>query len=264
MNANEFKMTLVSVLRKDPRILGIAQTGDPNAPLVPGKSDIDLFVLCESVPTQEERLAAYQELAGMHDGVTMQVCAGGVWGYGDIFMAGGIDVMPMYFPIGEMRADLDELLAGKRIEKEGRFYPIGRLASIETIHVLYEKENSWSELIAKVRSHPKELFDRWYQSEAARMIDEEDLSRAELRHEVWFFHQVAEEFLDHFLQALYAKNDCYFPSRKRNESAVDSFAKKPADCSRRLHNLIRLAAYEDTIDAAVSEIRSLARELMEL
>lgn len=46
------------------------------------------------------------------------------------------------------------------------------------------------------------------------MIDEEDLDRAELCHEALFYHQVLEELLDHFLQLLYAKNNCYFPQPK--------------------------------------------------
>ena len=36
-------------------ILGIGQTGEVNAPLVPGKSDIDMFVLCTGVPSKTER-----------------------------------------------------------------------------------------------------------------------------------------------------------------------------------------------------------------
>ena len=36
-------------------ILGIGQTEDVNAPLVPGKSDIDMLVLCTGVPSKTER-----------------------------------------------------------------------------------------------------------------------------------------------------------------------------------------------------------------
>lgn len=31
-------------------------------------------------------------------------------------------------------------------------------------------------------------------------------------------------------EALYAKNDSYFPSCKRTEKAIAGFKKKPADC----------------------------------
>ena len=36
MNANDFKNRLVEFLSVDERILGIGQTGEVNAPLVPG------------------------------------------------------------------------------------------------------------------------------------------------------------------------------------------------------------------------------------
>lgn len=261
MKANEFKNELVEMLIESELIYGIGQTGDLNAPLIPGKSDIDLFVLCKEVPSQEERLKMYAKLTNQYDSLSMQVCAGGIWGYGDIFLCDGIDVMPMYFTIDEMREYVEEVLAGKHLEKEGRFYPIGRLASIETIHVLYDKEQSWDKIISLVKTYPEELFKMWYQSEICRVVDEEDLSRATLRHEVLFYHQVVEEFLDHFLQALYAKNKRYFPSRKRTEKAITEFKKKPDQCYERLLKVVELGAKETTIEESVEELRKLCEEL---
>ena len=117
----------------------------------------------------------------------MEVCSGGVWGYGDIFYINGIDVMPMYFSVTDMQEYIDEILAGKHLEKEGSFYPIGRLASIETINVLCEKNHAWTNIVNKVRTYPQDLFDKWYSSEVWRIVDEEDLGRAKLRHEVLFY-----------------------------------------------------------------------------
>lgn len=263
-NANEFKNLLVELLSKCETIYGIGQTGDINAPLIPGKSDIDLFVLCKEVPSKEEREAMYQKLLGKYESLEMQVCSGGIWGYGDIFICDGIDVMPMYFTIDEMRGYIEEVLAGKHLEKEGRFYPIGRLASIETINVLFDREETWGHIVELVKNHPQDLFDMWYGSEIWRVIDEEDLSRAVLRHEVLFYHQVVEEFLDHFLQALYAKNNCYFPSRKRTQKAIEGFAKKPDNCYERLRRVVKLGADEETIEESVQELRKLGNELKSL
>lgn len=264
MNANEFKNRLVEFLSADERILGIGQTGDMNAPLVPGKSDIDMFVLCTDVPSKTEREEMYRKFSAEYESLQMEVCGGGIWGYGDIFMCGGIDVMPMYFTVEEMQGYLEEVLDGKHLEKEGRFYPIGRLASIESINILFERNKTWSKIVALVKSHPEALFKKWYESECWKMIDEEDLGRAELRHEILFYHQVVEEFLDHFLQALYAKNDCYFPSRKRTEKAIAEFKKKPADCYERLLKIVELASKEETIEASVAELRKLGKELKEM
>ena len=161
-------------------------------------------------------------------------------------------------------SNCDEILAGKHLEKEGNFYPIGRLASIETINVLWEKNNAWTNIVNKVRTYPQDLFDKWYSSEVRKMIDEEDLGRAKLRHEVLFYHQVVEEFLDHFLQALYAKNRRYFPSRKRTESAIATFELKPLNCYERLLKIVNLGSNENTIDDSIEELRKLCKELEEL
>lgn len=261
MNANEFRDRLTAMLAAYSDICGIGQTGDIGAPLIPGKSDIDLFIICERVPDQEERRSRYQPLMADCDSLQMAVADGGVWGYGDIFMCEGIDVMPMYFTRSEMEVYLREVLDGQHLDRDGRFYPIGRLASIESLNVLYEKDAAWTTLIDMVKVHPQALFSRWYASEIGQLIDEEDLGRAELRHEVLFYHQVAENFLDHFLQALYAKNNCYFPSRKRTEEAIASFRIKPENCFERLLRIIELGSKAETVSQSVSELRRIAEEL---
>ena len=264
MDVNEFKLKLVEEISNYDEILGIAQTGDMNAPIIAGKSDIDMFIICKNVPDSHRRISLYKSLDGLYDKLEMEVCSGGVWGYGDIFYINEIDVMPMYFSVTDMQEYIEEVLAGKHLEKEGRFYPIGRLASIETINVLWEKNSAWTNIVNKVRTYPQDLFDKWYASEAWRIIDEEDLGRARLRHEVLFYHQVVEEFLDHFLQALYAKNKRYFPSRKRTESAIASFKLKPQNCYERLLKIVNLGSNENTIDASIEELQKLCNELKEL
>lgn len=264
MDAAYFRDRLVAVLSDCSAVLAVGQTGDLSAPLIPGKSDIDLFVICSAVPDAAARRALYRSLDGAYERLDMAVCSGGIWGEGDIFLCGGIDVMPMYFTVKEMQGYLEEVLAGRLLEKDGRFYPIGRLASIESLNILYEKDDRWSRLVDQVKEHPAALFERWYAQEAGRMIDEEDLGRAQLRHEVLFYHQVTEEFLDHFLQALFAKNNTYFPSRKRTEQAIDAFACKPVNCFQRLLRIVELGARAETIDQSIAELRAIASELMSL
>lgn len=264
MNVNDFKLKLVKEISNCEEILGIGQTGDLNAPLIAGQGDIDMFIICKNVPDYDERISLYKPLEGLYDKLEMEVCSGGVWGYGDQFYVNGIDIMPMYFPVEDMQRYVEEILAGEHLEKEGGFYPIGRLASIETIHVLWEKNQAWTDIIHKVKTYPQELFDKWYSSESCRMINEEDLGRAGLRHEVLFYHQVLEEFLDHFLQALYAKNRRYFPSRKRTESAIASFERNPQNCYERLLRIVKLGSDENTIDDSIEELQRIGKELKEL
>ncbi len=260
MNAMALRDALIAVLANDERIMGIGQTGELNPKLVPGKSDIDLFVLCTQIPSLEERRGFYQRIAGDYI-LQMNVCSGGLWGDGDILVIGGIDVMPMYFTVQETRGYLQEILAGACMEKEGRFYPVGRLASIAGIHVLHEKQQTWTELKEMVNSKPAAFFRQWYEHEIRQVLDEEDLGRCELRQEVLFFHQVLENALDHLLQALYAVNRVYFPSRKRTLAAVESFERKPDDCGARLLRLIENGSRKDTMQRAIDDLRLLTKEI---
>ncbi|WP_333652628.1 hypothetical protein [Lacrimispora sp.] len=82
---------------------GVAQTGDINVKLVPGRNDIDLFILCTNIPSQKERERIYSIFVKQYSECTMNVCNGGKWGCGDILVIEGIEIMPMYFTIEEMK-----------------------------------------------------------------------------------------------------------------------------------------------------------------
>lgn len=264
MNALDLRNALIRNLSASPAILAVGQTGSLSADLIPGKSDIDLFVLCTQIPTEAERRALYDGLLNQDTALMMGVCTGGHWGHGDILVTGGIDVMPMYFTVQEMQTYLTEVLDGRHMEKDGRFYPVGRLASIADIHVLYEKDDAWSALKTMVNSRPTAFFRRWYGHEISQVLDEEDLGRSELRREVLFFHQVLENALDHLLQALYAVNLRYFPSRKRTLTDLDAFALKPQDCGARLLRLIEQASRGETMLQAICGLRQLTAEVKAL
>jgi hypothetical protein len=193
MNAMLLKEELVSTLAKIDVVKGIGQTGDMNVQLIPGKSDIDLFVLCSTIPSKDERQALYATLQPACFKLQMEVCQGGLWGYGDILLVDGIDIMPMYFTVSEMREYLEEVLQCKHLGKTGRFYPVGRLASVSSINILYETFDTWTALVRMVNSKPYSFFKEWFESEISQVLDEEDLGRAILRKEVLFFHQVLED-----------------------------------------------------------------------
>ena len=169
-----------------------------------GQSDIDLFVICQEVPNTDERIEMYKSMSDSAFDVQMNVSSGGIWGYGDIFMINGIDIMPMYFTVHEMKDYVEEVLSGKHLNREGRFYPVGRLASIDSINILFEDSNAWTTIINRVKEYPSDYFEKWYKEQVWQILDDEDLSRVLLRKEVLFYHQVLEESIDHMLQALYA------------------------------------------------------------
>jgi hypothetical protein len=232
--------------------------------LIRGNSDIDLFVLCTSIPSEEERKQVYQKYSEHYSECRMNVCNGGIWGYGDILFIDEIDVMFMYFTIEEMEQYLDEVMQGKHLDRDGGFYPTGRLSSVEGIHILYECNDAWTTLREKVKKHPKDLFEKLFHYHISRVLDDEDLGRATLRKEILFYHSVLENSLDHLLQALFAVNLTYFPSRKRNEKYIDSFAYKPNDCSNRLLQIVKNSVLSETIEASVQVLRSLTAETAEI
>lgn len=242
-------------------ILGVAQTGDTNAELIAGFSDIDMFVLCSKIPSVEERRNVYSKYAAACSDCQMNVCSGGLWGYGDILLINGIDVMYMYFTVEEMENYLDEVLSGKHLDRQNGFYPTGRLASVETINILFERDDVWTKLKDKIKQKPADLFQKLYLHHLSSIINEEDIGRVFLRKEVLFYHSVLENAVDHFLQALYAVNHTYFPSRKRIESYIETFEKKPEDCYSRLIQILEKSVSPDTINESIKELEHLAFEL---
>lgn len=261
MNILQAKDNLVREISKCEAVKGIAQTGDINATLVPGQSDIDLFVLCTNIPSLEERKRMYSMFSNQYTKCTLNVCNGGMWGYGDILLIGGIEIMPMYYTIEEMESYLNEILQGKHLRVIGGFYPTGRLSSVETINILYEEGSTWSDLKEMVKRKPAVLFKKLYQHHIIRVLNDEDLGRVILRKEVLFYHQVLERSLDHLLQALFALNRTYFPSRKRMEEYIHRFENKPIDCYERLIKIIEMAASGETMVESVRDLRELTREI---
>lgn len=264
MNVIDTKNKLVSELSQNNKIKGIGQTGNINADLIPGNSDIDMFVICTTIPTEDERKSVYLNYSTEYSECLMNVCNGGLWGYGDTLIINGIDVMFMYFTIEEMENYLDEVLNGKYLDGEGGFYPTGRLSSVESINILYESNDEWTSLIKKVKKHPIDLFTRLFYFHISNVLNDEDLGRVMLRKEVMFYHSVLENSLDHLLQALFAINFMYFPSRKRSEKYIQEFKNKPNDCYDRLLQIIENSVSSNTIVLSVEELKKITTEIAQI
>ncbi len=264
MKVIDIKNSLVNELSRMEKIKGIGQTGDINAKLIPGNSDIDMFVLCTTIPTEAERKNIYIKYAGEYSECQMNVCSGGIWGYGDILLIDGIDVMFMYFTMEEMEQYLDDVLQGKHLDREGGFYPTGRLSSVESINILYESSSVWTSLKEKVKKHPVNLFKKLFNYHISNALNEEDLGRVLLRKEVLFYHSVLENSMDHLLQALFAVNDIYLPSRKRTEQYINEFQWKPDNCYGRFMQILVDAISDKTIENSVKELRNITYEIRQI
>lgn len=264
MKVIDIKDKLVSELSQCDKVKGIGQTGDINAELIPGQSDIDMFVLCTIIPTEDDRKQVYLKYSQAYSDCMINICNGGIWGYGDILVIDGIDVMFMFFTIEEMDYYLDEVIRGKHLDREDSFYPTGRLSSIESLNVLYESNAVWTTMKKKVKKYPPDLFKKLFDYHIAKVLDDENLGRVILRKEVMFYHQVLENSIDHLLQALFAINYTYFPSRKRSEYYINKFKNKPVDCYNRLIKIIVNSTSSKTIEESVGELRKITSETVQI
>jgi hypothetical protein len=239
----------------------IGRSGDALFVPKPGEGDIDLFVYCGAVPSDAARMAAYEACGVEFERCDPRACDSDAWGTGDLLIIDGVETMFMYFTTAKTEAFLDEVLAGRRLDSVGGFYPSGRCAMLLGIHPLYDETVFLASAKSRLRVMPNELAGSMAAFHLERAYDAEDFSRAVLREDVLFYHQVLECAVDHFLQALFALNKTWFPSRKRTGQYIDGFAIKPENCFERLCEAIRLGAEAISIGASAECWRGLLDEL---
>ena len=245
-------------------VRAIGQTGAMNSVPQAGESDIDIFVLGDKIPDYEERKAIYDKSAALFQECDMNVCEGGDWGTGDVFIIDGVETMLMYFRIDETLKYVDEILAGNHLDSIKGFYPVGRCATLKNINVIYDESGVFAALKEKLAIYPDQLKEKMIDFHMERTLDEEDFGRAVSRKDVLFYHQVLEVAIDHYLQALYAANGTFFPSRKRTKKYLDSFSLKPANCYERLLDVIRLGSNPEEIERSYHEWCKLVDDLQSL
>lgn len=245
-------------------IRAIGQTGDINLIPKPGEGDIDIFVFGDKVPAYEERKVVYDNNSSLFEECYMNVCEGGVWGTGDVFIIDGVETMLMYFSTNETLKYINEILDGKHLNRDDGFYPIGRCATLKTINVIYDEVKTLEGIKEKLSTYPDKLRKEMINFHIGRINNEEDFGRALLRKDVLFYHQVFEDSLDHYLQGLYAVNKTYYPSRKRTKQYIDSFQIKPENCYERLLKVIRLGGAPEDIEKSYSEWCELVNDLKDI
>lgn len=221
-------------------VAAIGQTGDVTEIPKPGESDIDIFVYVSKIPAPEERLNVYAQSGADIQDLALGVCAGGNWGVGDAMRIEGVETMLMYFTMEETVQNLEDVLGGKLPDRVGDYYPIGRCAAILQMHVHYDGAQFLSSLKQRLKHYPEQLARTLATYHGALTNDEEDFGRALRRKDPLFYHFAFEIALDHFLQALFALNRTYFPSRKRTQQYLAGFSYKPEGCYERIFEAVRL------------------------
>jgi hypothetical protein len=253
---------LVDVLIQHTSIRVIGLSGGARPLPEPGEGDIDLFVYCTEIPTSSERQEMLNSLPGDVEHVEIGKLPGGHWGQGDCFFIAGVETWLLYFTVVEARAELEAILTGKHLGRlDSYYYPIGRCAMWKTMRALYDPDGFLESFKQRLTEYPQELAQTMIDHHLQALEDIEDLERAVGRRDVFFFHFAMDLALDHFLQALFALNREYFPSRKRSEIYIQGFKVKPMECEQRLRQVIALGGNAETLPQAYKVWNSLIDDL---
>ena len=171
----------------------------------------------------------------------------------------------MYFTVNETLNDVESILNGDFPDKlDNYYYPIGRCAMLKNINALYDKNSFLYSLKEKLSEYPDKLAKILVQYHLDELEDIEDLERAVIRKDVLFYHFAMDIAIDHFLQALFAINKIYFPSRKRTLDFVKNFDIKPESCEEQLLDVVRLGACSESIKESYELWSKMVSELKKL
>jgi predicted nucleotidyltransferase len=230
-----------------------------------GEGDIDVFIYCDKIPEFEKRNSIINQLGNLLQEGKVDVLKGGHWGIGDFVLINGVETWLMYFTVKETINDVESILNGDYPDKlDNYYYPIGRCAMLKNISILSEKDSFLSSLKERLSEYPNKLAEKLIQYHLNELEDTEDLERAVSRIDVLFYHFAMDIAIDHFLQALFAINKTYFPSRKRTLNFIRSFNIKPERCEEQLLDVVRLGACEDGINQSYEIWSNMVSKLKKL
>jgi len=241
----------------------IGKTGTKELPQS-NESDIDIFIFCDEIPDVNLRKTIYKDIKNNLKIFTNDI-ESKHWGIMDFIYINDIEICLMYFNSNKVMAETDNILIGDRLEKEDNyFYPIGRCATLKNIYVLYDKEDFLKNIRDKLKTFPKELYDKKVKYHKNRLNDKEDFERAVSRGDVLFYHFVLDIAIDHYLQLLFTLNQCYFPSRKKSIEFIDGFKVKPNDTVNKILKVVDLGGNKDTIKESYAIWKKLCKDIEDL
>lgn len=214
-----------------------------------GEGDIDVFIYCDNIPGFEKRNSIINQLGNLLQESKVNILEGGHWGVGDFVLINGVETWLMYFIKKETISDVESILNGDYPDKlDNYYYPIGRCAMLKDISILCDKDSFLSSLKERLSEYPNNLAEKLIRYHLNELEDSEDLERAVSRKDVLFYHFAIDIAIDHFLQALFAINKTYFPSRKRTINFIRRFNIKPERCEEQLLDVVRLGACAESIN----------------
>ena len=256
---------LVQCVAAIPGVQSVGRSGGRALPAQPSDGDIDVFLYCDAIPTRQGREAALAALGPALEGVSVGVFGGGRWGEGDFARVQGVETWLMYFTVEAADAEVDAVLSAGQPDKEGNyFYPTGRCAMYLGMDVLYDKAGFLKGMKERLSVYPDDLVRKLAEHHLGALGNGEDLERAVLRRDALFYHFALDLAIDHFLQALFAMNRVFFPSRKRSLEYIQGFRAKPDRCQERLLEVLRLGGAPESVEESYHIFAELCNELRSL
>jgi len=248
-------------------VVAIGKSGGSQLP-ENGDGDIDIYVFCSSIPEIKSRQEAIDRLGTVISNANYSERGSKFWGTIDFLIVDDTDICLMYFTTMNMDQEIESVLNGTRLDREADyFYPTGRCATFLSMHILYDKNGYIANIKEKLNPYPQDLAEKLYNHHIRKVKGNyggEDFERAVSRGDILFYHSALEFAIDHFLQALFALNKCFLPSRKRMIEFINGFDIKPLNCTDRLILTIELGAKSETLSDSYAVWSSLYKELFDL
>lgn len=263
MGTKEILNILLDKIASIDEVRAIGMSGGKTEIPVAGEGDIDIFVYYKPIPKLETRDLLLSEVELLED-IKVNVFQEGHWGIADCVSINGVETWIMYFTIEETKLNIDSILRGDYPDKlDNYYYPIGRCAMLKDIGIAYDKDGFLQSMKNRLSDYPSNLAQILIKYHSEQLEDTEDLERAITRKDVLFYHFALDLALDHFLQALFALNRTYFPSRKRSFQYVREFLIAPPNCSERLLEIVRLGGNGETLEQSFAMWMELVGDLRE-
>lgn len=264
MKTEQIIDTLINKISAIPEVRSIGISGGKKPFPYAGEGDIDIFIYCDSLPTLNMRQAVLHETDGLQE-TKVNEFEGGHWGAGDFALTEGVETWLMYFTMQETSSEIDANLRGDFPDKlNNYYYPTGRCAMLRDMWIRYDENGFLGDLQKRLSEYPESLAKTLTEHHTRELDDVEDLERAVKRKDVLFYHFALDIAIDHYLQALFAINRTFFPSRKRSLQYIDGFHAKPHECAESLLKVVRLGSEAETIHESYALWRKMTQDLKKI
>jgi len=262
--STEIESTISSLVVSLSKIESIVAAGLSTQRLPEKKEDgdVDVFIYCTKLPDEEEKNKAYEKVTFTK--APKHLFNSKHWGSADYAEVKEIEIWIMYFVTEEVQNDIQRTVTGKNIGNDNGYYPVGRLAMYSRMTVLFERNSFLTKIKENLKIYPVEMKKEIISYCKKELKNEEDLLRAVSRQDLLFFHISIDKAIDRLLQLLFAINNAYFPSRKRNKEYICTFDKKPLDFYLRIQKVIEWGAKEETIRKSFDTFTDLRNETISL